>query len=602
MAGAAATQFGQMRDLLRCVGDHIRNKTQLRRLCLVSKVFNGAFTPALYSEMEIVTREDERENFLNAIASNPHLHHVRRLQCNFSHPGPVNDLVRSLVERMPQLQEFEWDGGCLHQETMSALIRSCPELKAFVTIFVPGQPSGCEEPVEFGELDEAKAGGEAIEDDTIVAGMRHLARFAGLTKLTVGEMYEAPVAGTEGRWAEDIVEILLACPDLEELTLSFSEHCIEDSQGAFDRGCGEFFRLVCLNYKKRAARPLRLKVLRIGLGVILRRDPATKLVPQDISGLTDLCVLEELYVDCRKTSPFGNHGLEEGLGARRIPWDLFTPDSAPSLARVGLFPCPRNLDYLPVPLFSLLQLPPDSELHQSEVRRRPPSQNNQVTLRLWAFAAVAICPSIYTRNVGFISSTIKTHRAPVASVMVAAHEGSLPDTNEAWEAYMGLASKASSVFLQATVRDPRDGLTYQEQLEAMLARTPGLRVLVVGAPWVCMAQPFRHSTVEQIEARAAANSEHNRLASSLRWRKALARRLAETGRGLRIVKIGRHAWRVQRGVGDVGADQVTLLSMDRYEQRHLENFRPPSHLYPEFVMFGICSSLGQRHEYEAMMR
>ncbi|KAL8389075.1 hypothetical protein RB595_008808 [Gaeumannomyces hyphopodioides] len=500
---------------------------------------------------------------------------------------------------------------------MSALIHSCPRLKAFVTIFVPStsvdrywatdygsqmadEMSDYEEPEEFEEFNEAEASGVALEDDKTVAGMHHLARFAGLTKLTVGEMYEGPEADTADRWVEDIVEILLACPDLEELTLSFSEHCVDDSQGAFDGGRGKFLKFVCLNYSKRAARPLRLKVLRLGLGVILRRDPITGLVPQDISGLTDLSVLEELYIDCRKTSPFDNYDLDEGLGARRIPWDLFTPDFAPSLARVGVFPYPRNLDFFPVPLLSLLQLPVDSALHQSQVRQRPPSQ---VTLRLWTFEVVAICPSIYLKNAGYVTSA-KEVRRRVSPVLMPDTRQGLEETEESWEAYMGLASNASSIYLLTTSEAPRLGLKYQARLEAMLARTPGLRVLVIGAPWLALDSAFRDAsaTLEQMEAMVATHGENNRLASSVKWRKTLAWRLAEAGRGLLIVKIGRHAWRVQRGGGDGGADPVALLSMDRYEQRRLENFRPPSHLYPEFVMSKICSSLGQRHEFEAMMR
>jgi len=90
----------------------IQNKSQLRSLCLVSKAFHDAFTPALYAEMDVVTyqpntRKEKHTDIFERLPSNPHIRHVRRLQLDLNHAGPVNEIVRSLVERMPLLEEFE---------------------------------------------------------------------------------------------------------------------------------------------------------------------------------------------------------------------------------------------------------------------------------------------------------------------------------------------------------------------------------------------------------------------------------------------------------------------------------------------------------------
>lgn len=603
MTGNATARFIQTVELVKCLADEIQNKSQLRSLCLVSKAFHDAFTPALYGEMDIVTPQwghncpqhfgpEEYMDMFERLPSNPHLSHVRRLQLDLNHDGPVNEIVRSLVERMPLLEEFEWDGGCLHQETMSALIRSCPRLKSFVMIFVPytdpeddmwrddaDEISDAEEPDrEVAEEAQAQTTALGEEEDMTVAGMHHLARFAGLTKLTVGQMEAAFEQDGEYRcWAEDVVRILVACPDLEELTLSFSERGVRS-----DRESGSFFRLVCHNYAKRAARPLRLKVLRLGLGLALRHDAGTGLPVPRISDLTDLSVLEELYVDRRNTDPSTYHFLQTGLDVGAVPWDVFTPDCCPALARIGVFPTPEDLDGIPTALLSLLQLPVDHALQQSEVRRRPRSDSNQVALRLGGF------------NPGFGLMEVCEDQAATATATVQDQE------DAQWEAYLGLAANARSLFLQTSFDEARLELKHQAQLEAMLGRTPGLRVLVLAAPLPVLGAAFhqRSTTVEQMDAMLAANRDNMKLAASTKWRKKLARRLAEAGRGLRVVKIGRHAWRVHRG----GADAVQLLSMDRYEQRRLGCFRPPNHAYPEFVRSKVYASFGDSHEYEAAMR
>ncbi|KAL8364551.1 hypothetical protein RB595_003707 [Gaeumannomyces hyphopodioides] len=453
---------------------------------------------------------------------------------------------------------------------MPVLIRSCPRLKAFVTIFVPNAdldrrwlyddelPDGCEikDDEDAEEPDEPAAKMIAPEDDELLVGMHHLARFKGLAKLT------------------DIVEILLGCPNLEEPTLSFSEYTVRNSELAFNHTCGAFFRRVCLNYSKCAARHLRLKVLRFRLGVVLRRhlrgddeeEPGAVALNRYLSGLTDMSMLEEVYVKARRAY----HQPDDSSHAvAPIPWEIFTPDCAPALRRIGQTAPVRD--------------------HPKAAFRGQPGLTEALGWR--------DCPCVpgNSRGQHGLCSDDGNFDGRIA------HRDLSRRRISRYHQYLDLASNSNNLFLITEFDTATLQIKYQTVLESILARTPGLRVLVLGAPWpeLDLAYAKYWTTGEEMEAMIEATRRYKELAGSLRWRKALAARLAEAETGLRIIKIGRHAWRVWRG--NVTTGRPKLLGMDRAEQRRLGGFRPPCHMYPEFAMSMVYQSLGKGRIYEGMM-
>ncbi|KAL8383665.1 hypothetical protein RB595_010730 [Gaeumannomyces hyphopodioides] len=633
--------------LVRCIADHVHNKQQLYNLCLVNKAFHNAFTPKLYAEMDIITtRKGHNRDFLESLPDNPHIRHVRRLQCDFNHDGPTGCVVRALVRRMPMLEEFEWDGGTLLQETMMTILLSCPRLKSFVMIYQRSDdyasryqmgpviylPHGMQL-AQFGLMRSAAQGvraesGYGIDDEEDAevvksalasADMHHLVPFSGLTKLTIAEM-DGQQTQLKHHWNADILKLLLASPDLEELTLGFSIDCIRSLFRDFDSVLATFLQSLCDEYQAKGGKPLKLRVLRLGLGILLapsgapeegnavapvegnvgapeggNTNPKSLKAPY-LSKLIDLEQLQELYIDNRGKFDVGNYYWPDTsqVGADRVAWKTFSEDSTPNLRQVGLANDVK-LEALGEFLAPLVGAPVHSEIQNTEIRKR--SGLSQVILKLWDTRD-------YPRRVRYgTRSGEGSHRGEggIFSILAkeAADEASAPSPDgqdPVWKAFFGLAASSSRLLVYTRTEGKNQGIFHMDRLEAGLRDLPDLRELILGCPmhfegWSRIPWP----QVTDLEAEYVPATDLIETFGSRKWRKDVVFRLAQAGKGLRVVKFGRMAWRVLRGEGEDGSGASRLLSMDRYEQRHRGLDRGPCSPFPEFS----ASLIGASFEYGA---
>lgn len=141
MSLGALRRFAGMQEMLDCLArpvslpslseawftdcfHKIRNKALLCDLCLVSKSFNAAISPSLYSEMRIdgavlaiILRN------VGAFLGNPHLRYMRSLVCCVT--------GTSLVDR----QSSHGDLVILYNEFIIQLLQKIPKLTAFAYVY-----------------------------------------------------------------------------------------------------------------------------------------------------------------------------------------------------------------------------------------------------------------------------------------------------------------------------------------------------------------------------------------------------------------------------------------------------------------------------------
>lgn len=123
-------------------------------------------------------------------------------------------------------------------------------------------------------------------------------RFKNLRKLY---LYE--ITGDLEEWIPQLASILTKSPLLRELGLSLSAEC--ERQYALSekhRILLDFFKLLVANFHAQGGRPLRLKVLKLGYGVLLNApgEPYSNdsLHPAEyLSHLANTAALEDLYMD-----------------------------------------------------------------------------------------------------------------------------------------------------------------------------------------------------------------------------------------------------------------------------------------------------------------
>ncbi|KLU90605.1 hypothetical protein MAPG_10457 [Magnaporthiopsis poae ATCC 64411] len=597
---------------LRCIADHIHNKPQLRKLCRVSKAFHSAFTPALYREMDIVTsRRGNRRDIFEALPKNPHLRHVRRLQLDLNHGdnrGPVNSIVRSLVRRMPMLEEFEWDGGILLQETQMTILLSCPRLESFVMLYesaeMPSRLTRTERSsrnrrrrdhatytgnrFDCCYSSDDKGHVDVVQSALATADMHHLVPFSSLTKLKIGDMYglDSPLVGDldsrlKDDWKADILRILLASPDLQELSLAFGDGCVKSLDDRFATRLAPFLQSLCEEYHTQGGKPLKLRALGLGLGVLLKSA-------SDLSKLVDLEHLQEVYIDNRgKMDGSGRCEPDGGWGINtQIAWHTFSQDDTPNLRQVKLASDVVNFERLGGYLASLIASPIRTQIQNREIRKK--SGLSQVILKLWDSRQE---PAGHIEPTGHGAHTDDGAHFDdgvdgLFTVLVPQGNATSADgLDPTWQAFFGLAASSSRLVVYTRFSSGRDVIMNLAKLEAGLRTLPHVRDLVVACPLVWPGLVSLHMPkIRYLSGESVFDECYHQAITDPRWRGAVASRLARAGRGLRTVKFGFMAWRVLRGGGADGSEVTRLVSMDKYEQRLHGCDRGPANAFPEFAM------------------
>lgn len=173
----------------------------------------------------------------------------------------------------------------------------------------------------------------------------NFASFRGLRELEISEIY-----GDLNNARNSLVEVLLACPQLESLSLSISQSCCERQcrQGLFENH--KFLSKLCQTYKERNGQPLNLKTLYLGCGIIphYHQEPLPGPMPQDlnealrllqnskastalyITDLTNLETLQSLHIE--------NESIWDYLILEHsdFAWETFTKASCPNLKRASI--------------------------------------------------------------------------------------------------------------------------------------------------------------------------------------------------------------------------------------------------------------------------
>jgi hypothetical protein len=128
-----------------------------------------------------------------------------------------------------------------------------------------------------------------------------------------------------------LVQILLGSPNIRALSLSINSGTMEEhrSENTWDNELGYegYLEFLCLDYAKAGGKPLQLRKLVLGLGIVLW-EPADHL-----EKLTDLTYLEDVYI-VNRNSGFGTHYIDEDDG---VAWSLFTPTHCPNLSSFGFY-------------------------------------------------------------------------------------------------------------------------------------------------------------------------------------------------------------------------------------------------------------------------
>lgn len=480
------------------------------------------------------------------------------------------------------------------------ILLSCPRLKSFVMVY---EPAEVEESVrgstygpsrnrpfrnyggnrsDSGYSRDGEGHADLVQSALASADMHHLVPFSGLTKLKIGEMYDLK-SRLKHDWKADILRILLASPDLKELTLGFNDVCVTSLVNDFTPLLAPFLRSLCEEYHAKGGKPLKLRALGLGLGVLLESTSY-------LSKLVDLEHLQELYVDNRgKIGRWGHCEPDSRLeGDTKIAWDTFTQDSTPNLRQVKLASDVVDFKQLGGYLASLIASPIRTRIQNTQIRKR--SGLSQVTLKLWDTSKEPLDYFAFTED--GVDGLFKVLANSVAPQANASTVGGL---DPIWQAFFGLAASSSRLVVYTKRSRGHDGIMHLGKLEAGLRTLPHVRDLVIACPLEFGGLTMlRFPKLCYLSGEVTVEEDLRRCFMSGRWRGAVASRLARAGKGLRTVKFGCVAWRVVRGGGDDGSEVTRLLSMDKYEQRRHGCDMGPASAFPEFAASGFEATFEAR--------
>lgn len=150
------------------------------------------------------------------------------------------------------------------------------------------------------------------------------------------QLYLYEITGDLDIWVRKISTMLGKSRLLERLGLSLSAECERQyALAGKSRAFLNFFRLLAERYRDQGDDPLRLRVLKLGYGVLLKTThgprPGDSLEQAEyLSYLVDPVTLEELYIDNDLDNGWPLHIWP---AARQVSWPTVTPSFLPNLKR-----------------------------------------------------------------------------------------------------------------------------------------------------------------------------------------------------------------------------------------------------------------------------
>lgn len=343
-------------DLVHCIASHITSRAAFRSLCLVSRWFNDVFSSVLYSHIVFhdgnahILRSPE---LLHVLVTNPRLARTKALSFTLiegswaigNHrevgrlvdapgygrlgdirhwAGVYNDSVTRVISVTPSLYRFEWENWPISQTLLQTLEESCPSLRD-VSVVYPNL-------ARFSRTERVYRNSASLFDEVRPQMIPlPIPEFQNLRKLYLNE-----ITGDLDIWIPKIASILGKSQHLKELGLSLSAECERQYALAGEsKKFLNFFVALVERYRDQGDEPLRLRVLKLGYGVLLntpreaRKDEPLKQADY-LSNLTNRAYLEELYVD---------NDLDVGCplnirnAAGQIAWPTVTPSFLPNLKR-----------------------------------------------------------------------------------------------------------------------------------------------------------------------------------------------------------------------------------------------------------------------------
>ncbi|KAJ4397844.1 hypothetical protein N0V93_002081 [Gnomoniopsis smithogilvyi] len=322
-SGTALDALIESEDLVHCVARLIPSRADLRSLCLVSRRWNQTFSQFLYAHILFHDRNARvlrDPALLRTFLANPRVGCAKALSFKLiegswaisnhreldrltdaqeyggfgdiqSCAGVYNDSIEKVVSKTPNLVKFEWENWPISQSLLKALEDSCSGLRDVRIVY--------HNLAKFSSTESLSRNGTSTFDGVkpeLIAPPPPA--FQNMRKVY---LYE--ITGNLDVWICKIAEILGKSRFLEELGLSLSAECERQyAREDWTQNSMSFFLRLVDRYREHGYDPLRLRVLKLGYGVLLNathepRQDGTVEPAEYLSDLTNLTCLEELYFD-----------------------------------------------------------------------------------------------------------------------------------------------------------------------------------------------------------------------------------------------------------------------------------------------------------------
>ncbi|EPE36538.1 RNI-like protein [Glarea lozoyensis ATCC 20868] len=359
---SAATRFASSADLLYYFGMLIMSRKLLRNYCLVSKYFNDMFTPILYAEVWF--RQSNAQFLLEdlpILLGNPALKFTRIIDVEIpitherggqatrlaaSLTGLFNEATQSLLEKMPNLQMFRWAGLPLYSATVLTLQAKCLNIRTLVIRYCDLVEN------DLGLLDGLTVASywdfddwdhhDAFSETRALFTTQNVPYFPNLTSLEIVGLH-----GNLEEARKDLVKLLLQSPRLRSLNLSICTDTIRRLQrgtAGQRKQCVEFLVYLIKDFAEAGGKPLQLKNLVLGVGVVPWKSE------KSLHELVDLEYLEKVHIE-NNLSVFT---LVKSI--HTIDWEIFTPDHTPKLRAFSVFELDSVTKCIPEGLVGFTQL------------------------------------------------------------------------------------------------------------------------------------------------------------------------------------------------------------------------------------------------------